>query len=54
VAGAPAATPSLSGGLARGNYDTDYRLQFTTPPYFLRAYGVTPLQLTGTWLTYVH
>lgn len=42
----------LSGAFARRNYDTDYRLQATTPPYFLRAYGVTPLQVTGTWLSY--
>jgi hypothetical protein len=42
----------LSSNFDRRNYDTDYRLQFTTPPYFLRAYGVTPLQVTGTWLTY--
>lgn len=42
----------LASNFDRRNYDTDYRLQRTTPPYFLRAYGVTATQITGTWRAY--
>lgn len=42
----------LSSNFDRRNYDTDYRLKFTTPPYFLRAYGHTPTYISGTWRTY--
>jgi hypothetical protein len=34
------------------NYHTDYRLQFTMPPYFLRAYGDSVLMVRGSWRTY--
>ncbi len=46
------ASTLLASNFDRRNYDTDYRLQFTTPPYFLRAYGVTATQITGTWRVY--
>jgi hypothetical protein len=34
------------------NYHTDYRLQYTMPPYFLRAYGDQVLIERGSWQTY--
>jgi hypothetical protein len=30
----------------------DWRLQGTTPPFFLRAYNVTATFVPGTWRTY--
>ncbi len=36
----------------RRNYDWDARLFYTTPPYFLRAYNVTAVQVRGTWRSY--
>lgn len=42
----------LSGNYDRRNYDTDYRLQKTTPPYFLKAYGESANMIIGTWRTY--
>ncbi len=37
---------------ARRNYDWDFRLRLTTPPYFLRAYNVTAVFVPGTWRTW--
>ncbi|MEZ5992800.1 MAG: hypothetical protein R3E76_10660 [Planctomycetota bacterium] len=34
------------------HYDWDWRLQSTTPPFFLRAYNVTATFVPGTWRTY--
>jgi hypothetical protein len=34
------------------NYHTDYRLQYTMPPYFLRAFGDYAVFEKGTWRTY--
>jgi hypothetical protein len=34
------------------HYDWDWRLQGTTPPFFLRAYNVTATFVPGTWRTY--
>jgi hypothetical protein len=34
------------------NYHWDYRLELTTPPYFLRAYNASAVFLPGTWRTY--
>ena len=42
----------LAAVFERRNYDTDYRLRFTTPPYFLRAYGETANMIAGSWRTY--
>lgn len=42
----------LSSVFERRNYDTDYRLKKTTPPYFLRAYGETANMIEGSWRTY--
>ncbi|MCA8946704.1 MAG: hypothetical protein KDB29_10795, partial [Planctomycetes bacterium] len=45
-------TTELSSNFDRRNYDTDYRLQKTTPPYFLKAYGEAANMIKGTWRTY--
>ncbi|MCA8915693.1 MAG: hypothetical protein KDB90_09800 [Planctomycetes bacterium] len=45
-------TTELSSNFDRRNYDTDYRLQTTTPPYFLKAYGESANMIVGTWRTY--
>lgn len=45
-------TTELSSVFERRNYDTDYRLQTTTPPYFLKAYGETANMIKGSWRTY--
>jgi hypothetical protein len=45
-------TTELSSNFDRRNYDTDYRLKQTTPPYFLKAYGETANMIMGTWRTY--
>jgi hypothetical protein len=37
---------------ARRNYDWDFRLQLTTPPFFLRAPNASATFLPGTWRTY--
>jgi hypothetical protein len=42
----------LASNFDRRNYDTDYRLKFTTPPYFLRAYNETANMIPGSWRTY--
>lgn len=34
------------------HYDWDYRLQTTTPPYFLRAYNTTAVFVPGSWRTW--
>lgn len=34
------------------HYDWDWRLQSTTPPFFLRAYNVTATFVPGSWRTY--
>lgn len=34
------------------NYHTDWRLQYTMPPYFLRAYGDAVVMERGSWRTY--
>ena len=34
------------------NYNYDYRMKFTTPPYFLIAYNTSAKMLPGSWLTY--
>jgi len=36
----------------RRNYDWDFRMATTTPPYFLRAYNASAVFLAGTWRTY--
>lgn len=36
----------------RRNYDWDARLFYTTPPYFLRAYNISAVQVRGTWRSY--
>lgn len=36
----------------RRNYDWDYRLAETTPPYFLRAYNASATFINGSWRTY--
>lgn len=36
----------------RRNYDWDYRMAITMPPYFLRAYNVTARFVPGTWRTW--
>jgi hypothetical protein len=46
-------TEPLRNAFARRYFDTDARLQFTLPPYFLRAYGAAPNPIPGTWRTYV-
>ncbi|MCB9933250.1 MAG: hypothetical protein H6841_07510 [Planctomycetes bacterium] len=43
---------ALASNFDRRNYDTDYRLQFTTPPYFMKAYGESANIVVGTWRTY--
>ncbi|MCA8911365.1 MAG: hypothetical protein KDB82_06650 [Planctomycetes bacterium] len=45
-------TTELAGVFDRRNYDTDYRLKSTTPPYFLKAYGESANMVVGTWRTY--
>jgi hypothetical protein len=34
------------------NYHTDYRMQYTMPPYFLRAFGESVEYVRGSWRTY--
>ncbi|MDC1141935.1 hypothetical protein OAU50_02485 [Planctomycetota bacterium] len=34
------------------NYNYDYRMKFTTPPYFLIAYNTSAKMVPGTWLSY--
>jgi hypothetical protein len=36
----------------RRNYDWDYRMNITMPPYFLRAYNTTARFIPGTWRTW--
>lgn len=36
----------------RRNYDWDFRMRLTTPPYFLRAYNTSATFIPGTWRTY--
>jgi hypothetical protein len=36
----------------RRNYDWDYRMTVTMPPYFLRAYNTTARFVPGTWRTW--
>ncbi|MCC7510873.1 MAG: hypothetical protein IT464_16055 [Planctomycetes bacterium] len=36
----------------RRNYDWDFRLALTTPPFFLRAYNSSAVFINGTWRTY--
>jgi hypothetical protein len=36
----------------RRNYDWDYRMRLTCPPYFLRAYNTSAVFIPGTWRTY--
>ncbi|MCA8913906.1 MAG: hypothetical protein KDB90_00740 [Planctomycetes bacterium] len=36
----------------RRNYDWDYRMNITMPPYFLRAYNTTARFVPGTWRTW--
>lgn len=36
----------------RRNYDWDYRMNITMPPYFLRAYNTTAKFVPGTWRTW--
>jgi hypothetical protein len=36
----------------RRNYDWDYRMNLTMPPYFLRAYNTTARFVPGTWRTW--
>ena len=36
----------------RRNYDWDYRMRLTCPPYFLRAYNSSAVFIPGTWRTY--
>jgi len=47
---------SYGGGLGntftRRNYDWDYRMRLTCPPYFLRAYNTSAVYIPGTWRTY--
>lgn len=43
---------ALANNFDRRNYDTDYRLQKTTPPYFMKAYGKSATFISGTWRTY--
>ncbi|MCZ7608252.1 MAG: hypothetical protein M5U25_19850 [Planctomycetota bacterium] len=43
---------ALASNFDRRNYDTDYRLKFTTPPYFMKAYGESANMIRGTWRTY--
>jgi hypothetical protein len=45
-------TTALAASFGRRNYDTDYRLRETLPPYFLRAYGASANMIRGTWRTY--
>ncbi len=42
----------FAGVYQRRNYDWDWRLQNTTPPYFLRAYNTSATFLPGTWRSY--
>ncbi|MCC6572652.1 MAG: hypothetical protein IT462_02570 [Planctomycetes bacterium] len=44
---------SSMGSFTRRNYDWDYRLATTTPPYFLRAYNLPAARLSFTWRTYI-
>jgi hypothetical protein len=37
---------------ARRNYDWDYRMAVTMPPYFMRAYNTTARFVPGTWRTW--
>ncbi|MCL4731782.1 MAG: hypothetical protein KJ044_15275, partial [Planctomycetes bacterium] len=47
---------SYGGGLGnsyyRRNYDWDYRMRLTCPPYFLRAYNTSAVYIPGTWRTF--
>lgn len=43
---------ALASNFDRRNYDTDYRLKSTTPPYFMKAYGESANIVRGTWRTY--
>ena len=36
----------------RRNYDWDWRMNITMPPYFLRAYNATAKFVPGTWRTW--
>ncbi|MHC4840451.1 MAG: hypothetical protein ACYTDT_05740 [Planctomycetota bacterium] len=36
----------------RRNYNWDFRMAFTMPPYFLRSYNVTAQFIPGTWKTW--
>lgn len=45
-------TTGFSGSFNPRHYDWDWRLQGTTPPFFLRAYNVTATFVPGTWRTY--
>lgn len=42
------------GNIFRGSrhYDWDWRMNDTTPPYFLRAYNVSAAYIAGTWRSY--
>lgn len=42
----------LGNHFQRRNYDWDFRLKLTTPPYFLRAYNTTAIFVPGTWRTW--
>ncbi|MCB1674940.1 MAG: hypothetical protein KDI01_01530, partial [Halioglobus sp.] len=45
-------TTGFGGYFTPRHYDWDWRLQSTTPPFFLRAYNVTATFVPGTWRTY--
>ncbi|MCA8911305.1 MAG: hypothetical protein KDB82_06350 [Planctomycetes bacterium] len=45
-------TTGFGGAFGTRHYDWDWRLQSTTPPFFLRAYNVTATFVPGTWRTY--
>ncbi|MBK9973671.1 MAG: hypothetical protein IPP14_02745 [Planctomycetes bacterium] len=46
------AAAGLGNTFKRRNYDWDWRMQTTMPPYFLRAYNTSAVFVPGTWRTY--
>ena len=45
-------TTGLAGRYQIRHYDWDWRLESTTPPYFMKAYNTSATFLSGTWRTY--
>lgn len=46
------AAAGLGNTFKRRNYDWDWRMNVTMPPYFLRAYNTSAVFIPGSWRTY--